>query len=168
MLEDFMKGPRIGDPVNEDVFVNVCLHGLLKEYHSLLENLSFPSFSSLMEVPRNINKSMAQTSKPSFASHLNLIIRTPRKRPIVIAFEKDQGTSSLSSKGLSYKHERKTFPVLPRCPFVMKKATTLLEQWVKDSVVILSYVDHLSDQAYQRNAKCCPFHHQKGHSSSSL
>lgn len=33
------------DPVDEEVLVNVCLHGMNDEYRVFLENLTFPSFS---------------------------------------------------------------------------------------------------------------------------
>lgn len=36
------------DPVDEEVLVNVCLYGMLEEYHIFLGNLPFPSFSRLM------------------------------------------------------------------------------------------------------------------------
>lgn len=37
------------DPVNEEILVDVCIHGMTEEYKVFLKNLSFPSFSKLME-----------------------------------------------------------------------------------------------------------------------
>lgn len=36
-------------PVEEEVFINVCLHVMLEEHQIFLKNLSFPTFSKLME-----------------------------------------------------------------------------------------------------------------------
>lgn len=45
------RGPRPVrvDPVDEEVLVNVRLHGMNDEYRIFLENLTFSSFSKLME-----------------------------------------------------------------------------------------------------------------------
>lgn len=52
----------------------------------------------------------------------------------------------------------KTYLVLP--PFLcgIKKATALLEQWVKVSVVYLPCMDQFPSQADQNDAKYCPLH----------
>lgn len=39
-----------------EVLVNVCLHSIMEEYKIFFENLSFPSFSRLMEVALCTNK----------------------------------------------------------------------------------------------------------------
>lgn len=46
------------DPVDEDVLVNVCLHGMSDEYRVFLENLMFSSFSKSMEASRHTNESI--------------------------------------------------------------------------------------------------------------
>lgn len=40
------------DLVDEEVLVNMCLHGMNDEYRVFLENLTFSSFLKLMEVAR--------------------------------------------------------------------------------------------------------------------
>lgn len=49
------------DPVAEEALFDVCLHGVIQEYHVFLENLSFPSFSKLMDVARRTNESIRRT-----------------------------------------------------------------------------------------------------------
>lgn len=44
------------DPVDEEVLVNVGLHGMKNEYRVFLENLMFSSFSKLMEAARRTNE----------------------------------------------------------------------------------------------------------------
>lgn len=51
--------------IEEEVLVNVCLHGINDEYRVFLENLTFPSFSKLMEAARQTNEFVGRTSKPS-------------------------------------------------------------------------------------------------------
>lgn len=63
-----------------------------------------------------------------------------------------------------YRQNKKAFPVLSPFPCGIKKATALLEQWVKDSVIFLSHVDRLPSQEDQRDAKFCLYHLRKGHS----
>lgn len=58
------------DSVDEEVLVNVCLHGILNEYRLFLKNLSFPSFSRPMRAVRQTNKSVIRTSKPNFVAAL--------------------------------------------------------------------------------------------------
>lgn len=53
------------DLVEEEILVNVCLHGMNNEYRVFLENLTFPSFSKLMEAARQTNEPVRRTPKPS-------------------------------------------------------------------------------------------------------
>lgn len=43
------------DAVDKETLVDVCLHGMVNEYRVYLENLTFPSFSKLMEAARRNN-----------------------------------------------------------------------------------------------------------------
>lgn len=55
------------------------------------------------------------------------------------------------------------YPILPPFSCGIKKATTLLEQCVEESIVFLSHVDHLPSHVEQRDVKYCPFHRRRGH-----
>lgn len=44
------------DPVADDVFVDVRLHGIVEDYRIYLENISFSSFFRLMEAVRRTNE----------------------------------------------------------------------------------------------------------------
>lgn len=102
MSNDFIGELRIAVPVDEEVLVNVCLHDMLKEYRIFLENLSFPTFSSLMEASRRTNVSKRRTSRPNTTSYPNSMMRPPsRKWPIVAAHE--------NLMWPSFKQEHKTF-----------------------------------------------------------
>lgn len=47
----------------EEVFIDVHLYGMLKDYQNSLEDLSFSSFFRLMEVPRRVNELVRKTRK---------------------------------------------------------------------------------------------------------
>lgn len=76
------------EPVEEEVFINICLNGLIKEYRVFLETLSFPSFSKLMEAISCINESLCRnlwstsTTRPN---HPPMVQSVPRRRSIVAA-----------------------------------------------------------------------------------
>lgn len=53
------------NPVDEEVLVNMCLHGMNDEYRVFLENLMFSSFSNSMEAARRTNESVRRTPKAS-------------------------------------------------------------------------------------------------------
>lgn len=53
------------EPVAEKVLVDVCLHDMLEDYRIFSEDLSFPSFSKLMEVDYGTNESVHRTSRSS-------------------------------------------------------------------------------------------------------
>lgn len=84
----------------------------------------------------------------------------------MVAIEKSQEARPSRSKKpflrQENRQEKKVSPVLP--PFLcgIKKATALLEQWVKDAGILLPHVDRLPFQVDQRDAKYCPFHRRKG------
>lgn len=52
------------DLVIENVLVYVCLDGMIKEYIIYLENLSFSSFSKLVEAARRGNRSLERPQGP--------------------------------------------------------------------------------------------------------
>lgn len=57
------------DAVDEETLVNVCLYGMANEYCVYLENLTFPSFSKLMEAARRTNESIRKPSRPTTSSY---------------------------------------------------------------------------------------------------
>lgn len=56
-----MTNPWIFDLVEERVLVEVCLHGMLKEFRIFLENLSFSSFSKLVKAAHHNKESSARS-----------------------------------------------------------------------------------------------------------
>lgn len=88
------KGARLCDPVDEEVLVNVYLHVMVNEYLVHLDNLSFPSFSRLMEATERTNKSVRRTSMMNSAGYFNCFssairpLPPPRKRPTIMAVGK--------------------------------------------------------------------------------
>lgn len=81
------------DQVIEDVLVDICLHGMIEEYHLHLENLSFASFSRLMEAARRKNESVRKIVS------YNLVIRPSlKKMPLVAAVKRSGGSRGSSSK----------------------------------------------------------------------
>lgn len=61
-------------------------------------------------------------------------------------------------------YERKErYQALPPLPCSTKKATALLEQWVKDCVVRLSYFNHFPTLEDQKAGNCCLFPQKKLH-----
>lgn len=102
----FMKKHWIVVIMDEEVLMNVCLHGMMDKCRVFLENVSLSSFSKLMKATRQTNESVRTTSRASSVNHSNPIINPPpRKRPIVSALEKDQEARFSSLNKRSYKQE---------------------------------------------------------------
>lgn len=129
---------------------------MVDKYRALLENLSSLAFSRLMEAARRTNEPMSRTSKPNLTScsgHVRPLL-TPRKSLIVASLENDQRSRTFNSKKPPYRlkfkpehrQERKALLNLP--PFLcdVKKATVLLEQWTKDAVIQLPFVEQSRSQ----------------------
>lgn len=117
-----------------------------------------------MEVASLTNESVEGTLKSSPVNRLNTIVRpVSRRRPIIATREKEKVDVPLSSKRPSFnKKEAKQFSILPVLSCGMKNATTLLQQWIKDAIIHLSYIEQLPSQAYQKDAKYYPYHIKKG------
>lgn len=50
------------DSLDEGLVVNVCFHGMAEEYRIFLENLSFSSFSKLIDAKRYTSESVLRSS----------------------------------------------------------------------------------------------------------
>lgn len=83
--------------VAERMPVEVCLDGMLEEYHISLEKLFFSFFSKLLEAARWTNESVHRASRPCSSSRSNLN-HVPRKRSIVVTRKKGEGSRLFSSK----------------------------------------------------------------------
>lgn len=113
------------DPAAEEILVDICLRGMMEEYHKFLENLSFSSLSRLMEAAMRTNESVRRTSRSSNgASRPSPTVRPQsRKRPIVATLKEGKGSRPSSSKRPSFdKKEPRQFPILPLFPCGAKKA----------------------------------------------
>ena len=53
------------DPVKEKRLVDICISGMLYEYHLYIENLQIPSFTRLVEASRSTSMSVRKSSKSS-------------------------------------------------------------------------------------------------------
>lgn len=115
-----------------------------------------------MKVKRCANEPVRRTPEPSSTYRPNFKIKPPlRKWSIIATLEKGQGERPSNSKRPSYKQEQKPFPVLPPYLYAVKKATALLEKWVKDLVVHFLYVEQLLP-ADQKDANTVPFVTRRG------
>lgn len=59
--------------------------------------------------------------------------------------------------------EPRQFLVLPTFPCAVKKATILLEEWVKEQVIHLIEVNYISSLKAQKDVRCSLNHWRKGH-----
>lgn len=138
------------DAVDEETLVDMCLHGMVNEYRVYLENLTFPSFSRLMETARRTNESFRKPSRSVINTHTSVAPRPfHRKRSMIAAVEDSQGARPPRPKRPSFKQGykndskagKKSYPVLLPFPCGIKKALALLNQWIKDEAIVLPHVD---------------------------
>lgn len=113
----------------KEVLINACLHGMMKEYRTFLENLSFLSFASLMEVARRTNESVRRTSRSRSVASPSPIARPALKKRLIATLEKGKGVKASTSKKPAYgRRETRQYPVPP--PFLCgaKKLAALFDQ----------------------------------------
>lgn len=88
-----------------------------------------------------------------------------KKRPIITAFEKGEGSRSSCSKNPAYgRRELKHYPALPPFTCDLKKAIVLLDQWAKDRVITLLEVDYHPSTKDQNDETYCSYHLRIGYS----
>lgn len=93
------------------MLIDVCLQGKMNEYHIILD-LSFPSFSNLMEVTRQTNELLRPSSASWSSSSSSL-----RKRSLVTILKKGVGSrSSNPQKPPQDKLGPRQFPTLSSLP----------------------------------------------------
>lgn len=73
--------------------MDVSLHGRIEDYRIYFENLSFSSFSHLMEAARPSIKFVIRTSRS-----MSPIQSTPKKRSMIAAVDKNMGAKDSHSK----------------------------------------------------------------------
>lgn len=160
------------DAVDKETLVDVCLQDMANEYQVYLQNLTFPSFSKLVEAARRTNESVRNPSRPAINSHSGVAPRSfPRKRHVIAAIEDGREAKPPRSKKpyfrQGYKADnrqgKKSYPVLPTFPYGNKKAVALLNQWVKDETVTLPRMDQLPSEEDQQEPDFCPYHRRRGH-----
>lgn len=109
-------------------------------------------FLEVDEVVRRTNELVRKPPRLAINSHSGVAPRSfPRKRPMIAAVEDGREARPSKSKKPSFRQNykannrqgKKSYPVLPSFPCGIKKALTLLNQWVKDKVVTLPHVDQL-------------------------
>lgn len=117
------------DPMTKKVLANACLHGMMKEYRTFLENLSFLSFANLMEVARCTNESVRRTSRSRYVAPPSLIAQPSLKKRLITTLEKDKRVKAFTSKKPAYgRRETRQYVLLP--PFLCraKKVAALFDQ----------------------------------------
>lgn len=70
------------DPVEDKLLVDVCLLWMIEEYHIFLENLSFPSFSRLIDAchtKHSVRPSSASWSSSSSSSRKKSLVATVKQ-----------------------------------------------------------------------------------------
>lgn len=87
----------------------------------------------------------------------------PKKMPIIAVIEKGNRAKSCNSNITYSDKEDKHFPGSSAIPCGTKKATALLEQWIKDDVFIFQ-IDFLPTVQDQKDLKYYPYRQKKEHS----
>lgn len=123
------------NPVAKDVLVDICLHGMVEDHQIYLENLSFSSFSRLIEATR-------QTKFVNKALKLSLMIRfVLKKRCMIATMEKSRDPrapvqrrccTTKEKLGVCY---RSTFSLWSK-----KKDASHLEKSIKGNVILFPQV----------------------------
>lgn len=125
--------------VEERMLVDVCLLGMMEEYRIFLENLSFYSFSKLMELARHTNEQYYPVLPVDLA-------RTPHheRGPLLQPSRKENAPDYWNKKKSTQDRREPTeFPTLPPFPYDPKKVATLLDKWVKGRDIPLPEVRRL-------------------------
>lgn len=108
-------------PVAEVVLVDICLHGIIEDYH-YLENVLF-FFSLIWWTVRQTNKSVKRTSKTSWQ-----ISSMPKNKPIITTVEKNKGAKASSLKKMPHNRRKiRGVPTLPPFACGVKKDIALQE-----------------------------------------
>lgn len=109
--------------------------------------------------------SIWRTSASSSSVQLSPMIRlASRKRTMITTLEKGKEAKPSNLKKPVYgRKEPRQFPVLPTFPCAVKKATILLEEWVKEQVIHLIEVNYISSLKAQKDVRCSLNHWRKGH-----
>lgn len=108
------KGLDCCNQMEKEVLVDICFHSMMEECIIFLENLSFLSYSKLMEAARNTNELVRRTSRSSSTtrpSHPPMVRPSSRKRLIVRALNnkgKEAGLSSLKRRPFDKRTPRST------------------------------------------------------------
>lgn len=148
------------DVVDGETLANICMHGMSNGYRINLENLTFPSFSKLIEAAR---ESIRRTPRSSHANCLGSIPRSfLRKTLVVAAVEDNQETRLIRPKMSSFlqgyksdsRTSKKSYPILSPFPCGIKKATAW-RAMNQDIVIILPNVDQLPLQEDWRDINYC-------------
>lgn len=114
-----------------------------KQYRIFLENLSFTSFSKLMEAVGCRSESVSRNSRSNAntRSSQTLVARLASKKRSIIDALTTMGDGPSSSKKPTFvKMKPKDTPVC-LFPYDAKKAVTLLYQRVKDEVIHFSHTN---------------------------
>lgn len=59
------------NPVAKNILVDICLHGMIEDYRIYLKNLSFSSFSRLMEPVRWKNRTRQKDLEIQFSESMS-------------------------------------------------------------------------------------------------
>lgn len=138
------------------MLVSVRMHGMTEEDNVFQENLSFPSFSKLMEAARCTNESISRSLKPGTSTmpgQAPIGQQTEGKSPTFMAHTGEARSSG--SKRPTFERNEK-YPVLPPFPYSVKRVIVLLDQWVRDRVIRLPYVEHFLPEKTRRMPTTVP------------
>lgn len=103
----------------EEVLIDVCFHDKMDEHIIFWKNLSFPSFSILVEAARSANESVRRILRSRSAIRPSPIVRSaPNKRMMIGTFEKGKEKEpSLQLEKQAYiRKETGQYPVLQPFP----------------------------------------------------
>ena len=144
------------DPVEEEKLVDACISGMLYEYRPYLENLQISSFTRLVEALRRTSMSVTKPSKGLTAQTTNKPMQPwgrKGKKMEVAVVEKPKK----AAKGK--KRERGSIP--PPFTVSIEELYSILEDWLKDGVVVLpeckresTYKENRGPLYYRYHRRC--------------
>lgn len=112
---------------------------MIEDYRVYLENLSFSSFLQLTEAMGRTNEFVRKTLNSTL-----MIIFVLKKTPMILAVEKNKELRLQIEESALQKKRNQTIPILSSFPYRAKRATSLLEQWIKDNAVHFPEVEFLA------------------------
>lgn len=108
-------------------------------------------------------------SAPKFSPAFPMVRPFAKKKQTIASVEGDQKVGSSGQKRPTQRPEKREFkqerkyPPLPPLPCNVKKATSLIKQWVNDSIVRLPFANPAPTPANEKDPCFCLYQRKKWH-----